>query len=72
MKKKKNLSNLKLVDSKYGYCTIDDVPAENIKNGEDAIPTLIEATIGALYLEEFEKSGVSIKVREFIEKNVLK
>ena len=76
--KNKNLYELKLVDASNGYCMIEGVPCENTKQdsgGKDSvaiIATLTEALIGALYLEEFKRTGKTDFTRKFIKENIIR
>ena len=72
------LAQLGLVKATDGYCMVtNDVPLENFKHDNGGkrsikmIATLIEAIIGALYLEEFEHTGKSDTTRAFIKNKII-
>lgn len=66
-----HLHSLNIITPSHGYWTEDGKTVENGKGDADSIATMIEAIIGALYLDEFEKSGTLRNAYNFIKKYII-
>lgn len=65
------LDSLGIIQSSNGYCTENDKVVENKKSDMISIATMIEAIIGSLYLDEYQKYGTFNNVYQFIIKYII-
>lgn len=66
------LDSLGIIQPSNGYCTENDKVVENKKSDEISIATMIEAIVGALYLDEYQKYETFNHAYEFIKKYIIK
>ncbi|MBN3490258.1 hypothetical protein JV173_01900 [Acholeplasma equirhinis] len=66
-----HLDSLGIIQSSNGYCTENDKVVENKKSDVISIATMIEAIIGSLYLDEYQKYGTFNNVYQFIIKYII-
>lgn len=69
--KNENIANLGILTEKDGYSITEGLVEENQQTKAVAIATLVEAVIGAIYLEEMETSGTFNEARSFIETQLI-
>lgn len=65
------LDSLGIIQPSNGYCIENDKVVENKKSDVISIATMIEAIIGALYLDEYQKYGTFNNVYQFIIKYII-
>ncbi len=70
--KNEHLSSLNIIQPSNGYCIENNKVIENKKSDIDSIATMVEAIIGALYLDEYQKNGTFNVAYEFIKKYIIK
>jgi len=68
----KYLAGLNIVNQFDGYAKENGVVVENKKRDTKVIATMIEAIIGALYLNEIENKGTNAEAWDFILKFLIK
>lgn len=66
------LAKLNIIQPTDGYAEKNGVFTDNLKSDSISIATIVEAIIGALFLEEYERRGTSKAAFNFIEKYILK
>ena len=70
-----NLAELGILSLADGYCMKGNHACEFPSNKKDStiikLATFVEAIIGAIYLDEYEKTGTAKTAREFIKKHII-
>ena len=65
------LNSLGIIQPSNGYCTENGKVVENKKSDVVSVATMIEAIIGLLYLDEYQKCGTFDNAYEFIKKYII-